>query len=205
MKNIVIVGTGGFAREIKFLIDEINKKYKVWNFIGYISNDDMLAIGDDNWLLAYNQQLYCAIALGNPSLIKKLFFKFKVNENLIFPNLVHPNVIWDEDSILIGEGNLICAGNILTCNIRIGSFNVFNLSCTIGHDTIIGSFNVINPQTIISGGVTLIDENLIGTGAIILQYLKISSNIIIGAGALINKDITDAGVYLGLPAKAVNK
>mgnify|MGYP001343855741 CR=1 FL=1 len=33
MKKIIIIGAGGFAREVKFLIDEINRKnrmYWVW-------------------------------------------------------------------------------------------------------------------------------------------------------------------------------
>ena len=31
MKDIVIVGSGGLAKELAFLIDEINKVNKIWN------------------------------------------------------------------------------------------------------------------------------------------------------------------------------
>ena len=41
---------------------------------------------------------------------------------------------------MIGEGTVICAGTIITCNIKIGDFVTFNLLCSVGHDTIINDF-----------------------------------------------------------------
>ena len=35
MKKIVILGAGGFARELKLLIDIINKENKQYDFLGY--------------------------------------------------------------------------------------------------------------------------------------------------------------------------
>lgn len=206
MNDIVIVGAGGFAKEVKFLIKEINSKNKIWNFLGYIANDNTLAevIGNDEWLLKTERKIYCVIAVGSPKLLKSLYLKFRENKNICFPNLIHPSVIMDRDNVIMDEGNIICAGNIFTSDIQIGAFNIFNLSCTIGHDTIFGSFNVINPQVVISGGVKLKSNIMLGTAAIVLQYLKIDSNITVGAGALINKDLLEVGVYVGVPAKRIN-
>ncbi|MDZ5001311.1 hypothetical protein GNF79_20095, partial [Clostridium perfringens] len=36
IKNIVIVGAGGFGREVAWLIEEINKKELQWNILGFI-------------------------------------------------------------------------------------------------------------------------------------------------------------------------
>ena len=63
MKDIVIVGAGGLAKEIAFLIEEINKKIVNWNFLGYIDstkgnfNGKYKIIEDDNWLLNYNKEI----------------------------------------------------------------------------------------------------------------------------------------------------
>ena len=35
MKKIAIFGAGGFGREVKWLIDDINEKKHTWDFIGY--------------------------------------------------------------------------------------------------------------------------------------------------------------------------
>ena len=212
MNNIVIVGTGGFAKEVAFLVEEINKMEHVWNILGYISNDKK-NIGSthgkykiyntDDWLLTTNEKLNVVLGLGDPKLIDKLSKKFKVNSNLIFPNLIHPNVIGDWDKIRFGKGNIVCAGNIFTTDIIVDSFNVFNLSCTIGHDTKIGNCNVFNPNINISGGVRIENDILIGTGVQILQYLKICKDSTIGAGAVVTKNIEEPGVYVGTPARKI--
>ena len=43
MKDIVIVGAGGFGREVKTIIDAINKSNKAYNFLGFY--DDTIAKG----------------------------------------------------------------------------------------------------------------------------------------------------------------
>jgi hypothetical protein len=35
MENIVVVGAGGFGREVKMLIDQINEESPKFNFIGF--------------------------------------------------------------------------------------------------------------------------------------------------------------------------
>ena len=39
MKDIVIVGMGGFAKEAKWIIDRINNTDGKWNFCGYIDKE----------------------------------------------------------------------------------------------------------------------------------------------------------------------
>ena len=39
MKDLVIIGAGGFAREVAWLVEEINKEKPSWNLIGYIDED----------------------------------------------------------------------------------------------------------------------------------------------------------------------
>ena len=39
MKEIVIVGAGGLAKEVAFLIDQINHQKKQWNILGFIDSN----------------------------------------------------------------------------------------------------------------------------------------------------------------------
>jgi len=212
MNDIVIVGTGGFAKETAFVIEEINKKEHFWNLLGFIASDKQLkgstqgkykVHNTDDWLLTTDKKVNVVFGLGDPKLISKLSNKFKVNNNLIFPNLIHPSVIGDWEKVILGKGNIICAGNIFTTDIFVGSFNVFNLSCTVGHDTEVGSCNVFNPTVNISGGVKIENNILIGTGSQLLQYMKICSDSTIGAGSVVTKNIEEPGVYVGTPARKI--
>ncbi len=209
MKDVVIVGSSGLAKEIAFLLEDINRINTEWNFIGFVDENVGESVGkysivmNDDSLISYEKELNVIIGVGFPDLKKKLADRFTINDNLIFPNIIHPSCIGDWDRIVLGIGNILTAGNIMTTDIEIGSFNIFNLNGTIGHDAIIGNYNVFNPTFNISGNVVIKDCILVGTGVQILQDLEISNNTILGAGAVLTKSILDCGVYVGSPAKRI--
>ncbi|MEP0986288.1 transferase [Ekhidna sp.] len=209
MKEIVIIGSGGFAKEVSFLIKDINRNHNEWNVLGFIDLnigreivDNLKVIGNDEWVVNSSKELYVAIGIGNPSLISSISKKYNKNPLIKFPNLIHPNVTGDWENIKMGKGNIFCSGVRLTTDIKIGSNNIFNLNTTIGHDVKIGSANVFNPSVNISGDVSILSQSLIGTGAQILQGVSFNSNeITVGASALASRDLEDSGVYVGIPAR----
>lgn len=211
MKKIVIVGAGGFAKEVALLIDDINEANAIWDVLGYIDekvgdfNGKYPIVGNDDWLLNYKDEINVVFGIGSPQLTKKLVAKFSINSNIKYPNLIHPNAIGDWERIELGKGNIICASNTFTTDIQIGNFNIFNLDCTLGHDSIIGDCNVFNPSVNISGGFTIGSFCLIGTAVTILQYIAIGDNITVGAAALVTKKLEIPGTYIGSPAKILNK
>ena len=205
-----MIGTGGFAKEVGQLIYEINRAKKVWEFGGYLTNDESLVgksllygsiVGMDDLLLESREPTAAVIGVGLPSLRAAMFRKVSSNSLIDFPNLIHPRAVIDLETVTARSGNIVTASTVFTCDIRIGDQNVFNLCATVGHDVSIGSFNVINPSVNISGSVTLEDQILVGTGAQILQNLRISSGSVIGAGAVVTKNVPQNQTWLGVPAK----
>ena len=187
MRDIVIFGAGGLAREVAFVIEDINRKEPQWNILGFVETDQQRVgtqIGKYQIYCTEEQlsdmQVAAAIGIGTPSIIAKILARFAQRSNIEFPNLVHPTTVWDRERVKLGVGNVICAGNIFTTDITVGSFNYFNLSCTYGHDARIGDCCVFNPGINLSGGVEVGSRCLIGTGAKILQYLKVGDDATIG-------------------------
>ena len=208
MRDIVIFGSGGLAREVAFLIDDINRASPQWNLLGFVETDRQ-RVGQE----VGKYRVYCteeelltknvaaAIGIGTPATIHKIASRFAEHPNIDFPNLVHPSVVRDEPRVLLGRGNILCAGNIFTTDIKIGSFNFFNLNCTYGHDVRIADCCVFNPGINMSGGVEMGSRCLIGTGATILQYLKIGEEVTVGAGSVVTKDVAGGTTVIGVPAK----
>lgn len=204
VKDIVIVGAGGFGREVEWLIERINEQHYEWNFIGFVDSEinGKRVVGDDSFIVEAKRELYVAIAVGSSRLRKVLYEKYVKNPNVHFPNLLDPSVVISK-RVAMGIGNIVCAANIITVDVVWGSFNIVNLACTIGHDVKMGDYITINPNCNISGNVTIGNLSEIGTGTQIIQGKEIGAETIVGAGCVVVKDIPGECTVVGVPGKIV--
>lgn len=212
MKTIAIVGAGGFAREVRWLLDEINSIQESWEFRGFVVSDlsrlgehdsRELVLGDLSWLDKYRKSID-AVAIGIGSGGARLRLSAEISEQfpeLEWPALVHPTVRLDAGSCSIGGGSIICAGTVATVNVKFDPYCLVNLCCTIGHEAVIGEGSVVNPSVSISGGVRIGKGALIGTGARILQYVTVGAGASVGAGAVVTKDVSEGTTVVGIPAR----
>ena len=209
--DIVVVGCGGLAKEIAQYIQDANAVSSAWRFLGFCaehSSDVGVRIGanqivmSDEDLLTIDKPISIVIGSGFPSVIHSIFTKLKGNSNLCFPNIIHTRA-YKGSEIDPGSGNIVCPGVVISVDVEAGSHNLFNWNCTIGHDSILGNFNVFNPSCNISGSTRIGSRVLVGTGAQVLQGLSICDDVVIGAGAVVTKDITEPGVYVGMPARRI--
>jgi sugar O-acyltransferase (sialic acid O-acetyltransferase NeuD family) len=211
MKNIVIVGAGGFGREVKMLIDQINQHSKEFEFLGFYDDgipkstviNGFNVLGSISDLSKVDVELSVIISIADPNIKKKIHIFLNGNTNLNFPSLIHPNVLIGNDKVLIGNGCIICASNIITVNINIGNFVILNLACTTGHDTSIGDYCSFMPSVNISGEVNIEDLVYVGTGVKIINLLSIGKSTIVGAGAVVSKNLPAHCTAVGIPAKPI--
>ena len=209
MRKIAIVGSGGFAREVMTLIMDINRCKPQYEIVGFVGLDKTQTIhgypviGNDEEVNLTKEPLSLVIAVGEPHMKAKIRTKY-TNPLISFPTLVHPSVlIGDNQSVLFGEGCVVCAGCILTTDIQIKDFVTLNLMCTVGHDTVIESCSSFMPSVNISGEVLIHEGVYVGTGAKIINQLEIGEKTIVGAGAVVAKSLPADCTAVGMPAKPI--
>nr|WP_300385792.1 acetyltransferase [Clostridium sp.] len=209
LKDIVIVGAGGFGREVAWLIEEINRKDLQWNIIGFIDDDlskkDILLNGyevlGDLTYIQNKEDLYFACAVANSKNKAKLAKKCE-SIGLKPATLIHPNAEIGSCSN-IGAGNIICAGNIITVNVKTGKYVIVTSACTIGHDSILQNYITIYPGVSVSGNCNIGEKVEIGTRSSIIQGMNIGKETILGAGSVVIKDIPEYCTAVGVPAKPI--
>lgn len=210
VKEILIFGAGGFGREVAWLIEDINKVKLTWNILGYIDDSSekrnqmvngYKILGDSSMIENLDKIVDVAVAVGDPK-SRIAVVNGLDNPFVKFPILIHPSVIMSK-KVQIGIGTIICAGSILTTDIKIGQHVIVNLDCTIGHDAIIDDYCTLSPSVNISGNVTIGRATFIGTGAHIINNVRVGENAVIGAGAVVVKDIPPNCTAVGIPAKPI--
>lgn len=209
MKKLVILGAGGFAREVAWLVEEINKENETWNLLGFIDENEnnhskiingYKVLGDFDWFND-KKEIYCVCAVGNTKSKKNMIGK-AIKKGIRFAILIHPKVR-KSSHVEIEEGTIICASNIITTNIKIGKHVILNLDCTVGHDAIIEDYVTILPGVNVSGTVIIQEGCNIGTGCAIINDTKIGAWTTVGAGAVVVNDLPSNCTAVGVPAKPI--
>lgn len=204
-ENLYIIGSGGFAREVYYLALR-TQRYNVKAFVDEdekkslsLSNISVPVISEvEFWEISDKKKVNAVIAISDNIIVKKIVEKFQAK--CIFPNLIDPSVIFVE-KVNMGDGNIICYGNYISCNFKMGSFNRINYLCKFGHDCLIGNYNQINPNSTISGNVKIGNFNLLGASSNIIQNVTIGDKNIIGLGAVLLTNVNCDGRYVGNPAR----
>ena len=211
MKDIAIFGVGGFGREVLALIKDINSEKTQWNILGFFDDgyekgvmiNGYPNLGKTEDLNNWEKPISIAVSVGNPVTKKKIIDEI-TNPLVNYPTLIHPLAwIGDKEFVEIGKGCIICAGTLITTNIKIEDFVILNLGCTVGHDTVIKNYAAFMPSVNISGEVTIGEGVYVGTGAKIINQLEIGEYTIVGAGAVVAKTLPARCTAVGVPAKVV--
>lgn len=211
MTSIVIVGAGGFGREVLEIFKDQNKISKTWDILGFIDDNEELhgkkingypILGGLDWFREHNDNnLGCVCAIGTCEIRKRVVERLQ-ETGVNFYNAIHPSVIMSE-FVELGKGVIICAGSILTVNIKIGDHVHINLDSIIGHDAVIGKYCTVNPLVAINGNNHLGEGVYVGTGATFIQEVSVGSWSTIGAGSVVIENVPEKVVVVGVPAKVI--
>jgi len=211
LKDLIILGAGGFGREASLLTEEINTAGNdlMWRLLGFVDEDKAKwglhyrgypVLGGSEVLQKIDRnQVEVICVVGDPTIKRRIVEQAK-KQKLTFASLIHPGVRIADD-IYMGEGVLINIGCLLTVNIKIGDHVSINPGCGIGHDSVVEEYSTLMWRVNVSGNVKIGESCLLGTGSTVLQGLTIGAGTTVGAGAVVTKNLPDNCTAVGIPAR----
>jgi sugar O-acyltransferase (sialic acid O-acetyltransferase NeuD family) len=212
VKDLVIVGTGGLAREVRQIVEDINEAEPTWNLIGFLDEDsgrwgdrmrDLPVLGDTQWLDRHPGTVV-TVAIGSPAARRAVVLKLREAGQAQFASLSHP-LAWIGRRVELGPGTVIDAGALISPDARIGSHVVLNNNCTIGHDTVLGDFATVAPNASLAGEVRVGEGCDLGANCTIIQNISIGEWSIVGAGAVVVTDLPPNVTAVGVPARPIKE
>lgn len=209
---IVIIGAGGFGREV---LDIVRDQHLVggaadqgYDFLGFIDDGqppqerldriDARHLGGMGVLADLPEGTTYAIGVGNGAVRRDLAAQADA-AGLVAETLVHSAATIGAD-VHLGPGTVVTAGVRITTNIHIGRHVHLNLNSTVGHDSILYDYVTVNPLAAVSGDVVLGEASTVGTTACINQGVQVGAGVMIASGSAVVKNVDAHTLVAGVPA-----
>ncbi len=209
--EVLILGGGGLAQEVAWVMDRCNAVHPQYIPLGYCDDDPA----------KHGQSLHGYPILGSlESVVESMktapYYIGGIGDNVhrksivdranalgLKPiSVVDPSVITAPNAE-VGPGSYIAAGCILSPNGKIGAHVIVNQHCTIGHDSHIGDFAQVCPGGRVSGASVLEEGAFIGSNGVVAPGVRLGAWSVLSAAAFALKDTPPGTTSLGAPARVL--
>lgn len=120
----------------------------------------------------------------------------------LFPTLVDPSAVVALDAQL-AQGVVVMAQAHVGAGCVLAEGTLLNTMASLDHDSRMDAFASLAPGVITGGHVVIGRGSAICLGAMLGNNLKIGACTVVGAGSLVLKDLPDAVVAYGTPARVM--
>lgn len=209
MKNLIIVGAGGFGREALYLAKAVKEANNPdWCIKGFIDDNLHALDGKDcdypilgtisDWHVGPDEVF--VIGVASP-LAKEKLVEVMRKKGAEFISLIHPRAAVNEKA-KIGNGCLVGGSSSVGDCARIGNF-VHLSGCMVGQDASVGDFSTL------TGFVNVTTAQIgkkvfIGSHAVVLNGLTVGDEAFICAGSIVFSNVKPGRKVIGYPAKKID-
>src|SRR5690625_50458 len=205
MKNIVIVGAGGFGREVLQYLKDIHGHDPVKGFLDdHADTVEPASLGQQvigrvsDYEPAPDEEF--VLAVGNPEL-RLQFGRELADRGAEFCNVIHP-LAWVASSAEVGSGCIIAPFATVGANSRLGDHVVLTFYASVAHDAVVGTATALSPHSVANGGSRLGTAAFLGTAAIVNPLKSVGDHAKVAAGGVVYRDVPERMLASGNPARA---
>jgi len=207
MKRLIIVGAGGFGREVLRFAQDFQLQRKEWEIAGFLDDNPRALEGYQYGLpilgsiTDYLPHPGDCFVMGIESPQDKLAIAEKLRQRRAeFVSLIHPTVEIG-NYVSVGVGCVLCPHAAISADVKLGDYVTLNAHATIGHDSILGDGCTISSFGFISGAVKLGKGVYVGVHGCILPRVQVGDFATVGAGSVVIKNIKSQTTVIGVPAR----
>ena len=209
-KRLVIVGAGGFGREVHSWVDS-SPQWRAREGIGEIvfledgaskvSVRAPIVSTVSDFTPSERDTVICAI--GAPDM-RRGVVEMLLRKGVQMTTFVHDRAIVG-NNVTMAAGTVICPNVLVSCDVEIGRHVHINTGCSIGHDVIIGDYVTLSSACNLTGNVTVEDGAFLATAVSVTPGRRIGAGSLVGVGSVVLRDVPAGVTVFGNPSKIIGK
>lgn len=211
MKNLIIIGVGGFAREVYWHAQGSFGYGTEWTLKGFLDGDIRLAdeeykkleiplLGNvDGYVIQEDDIFICAIA--DPSARERLV-QIIIEHGGKFINLIHRTSII-HGNVKMGIGNIIGHLTTLHDHSVVGNHVILNGRVGLGHDAVIGDYSSVMGVVSINGDAKVGRKTYWGTNSVAMPHSVIEDEAVVGVASVVFRRVKKGQRVFGNPAMPI--
>ncbi len=206
MLDLVIVGAGGFGREMYHWARDCfsAEQYRIKGFLSAKANDlegfeiQSPILGDPlQYAPQPNERFLFAIGLID---VKRRLIDALVARGAQFERLVHPTAVVCGTAKL-GTGVVICPFATVSDSVRVDDFAMLNFYASCGHDAHVGAYSVLCPYATLNGFAVIEEEVFMGTHSTVTPSRRVGHHSKISANSLVSQNTQPHTLVYGVPGQ----
>lgn len=205
MKQLIIVGAGGFGLEVAaYAEDALRADPSQPQILGFIDDTKPKEATHAGYPILGNTDdpvdpdaLYI-LAVGFPDGRRRLAEKLAA-QGARFHTLIHP-MSYVARAARLDDGCIVVPFATVGPEAHLGMHCMLNHYAVIGHEAQAGAFCVLCPHASVHGAARLGDEVFLGSGAYVTAGIKVGARAKVSAGAVVYSDVPPGALALGNPA-----
>ena len=196
MRDLFIVGAGGFGREAVWTVERINSasQQPLWNVIGFADDDPAKASGNfEGYPMLGSVEKASKdhpgasvfIAIGDNAIRRQVYARLRGHD---FPAIIDPSAQVSPTTEFL-HGTYIAVEAVVSVGTEIGKFVIIDSRAGVGHDSKVGDFTNIAPGVSLSGHTAIGEDVAMGTNSCTAPGVKVGNGKTGPCGMPVLKDI----------------
>ena len=206
MDRILIVGAGGFGREVlQWARDAWPERTS--SIAGFLAAYSGHPAGESGGLpilsdpLAFEPRPGDALllAIGIPETRRRIAETLE-SRGAVFLTLVHPTAIV-ASTASVGGGSILCPYAIVSDSARVGRHVLLNYHASLGHDASAGDFSVLSPYAALGGNAHVEEDVFMGMHASVGPGKSVGARSKVSANSCALASAPADSIIFGVPGK----
>lgn len=209
MRDLLLVGSGGFGREVAEAVRHANAHQPTWRLLGFLDDDPgthgrsiagVPVLGSADAVHDHPEALVL-LCTGHPGnyASRHLIAQRLELEDERYATLVHPTATVGS-TCKVGQGSVLLAHVDVTADVEIARHVAIMPQVVVTHDCWVGDFATLASGVRLGGGCRVEPGAYVGSSVCVRENITVGAGALIGMGSVVTRAVPKQRLWFGAPA-----